>query len=349
MKNSSKKHAVTMGEIMLRLKSPAHERLLQTPKLEATFGGSESNVAISLSNYKIPACFITALPPNLIGDACMQFLKAWSVDTSFIRRSGERLGTYYVEAGSGPRPSVVIYDRKYSSISTASVTDFEWDAIFSKACWFHISGITPALSQAAADLSLRAVKEAKKHEVPVSCDLNYRGKLWKYGKSAPEVMTKLMPYIDVIVANEEDIQLSLGIELDQAIVGEELSRQKYRQLCERVLEVYPHLSHIAISLRESITADYNEWGAMSYVTEKETAYFSKRYSLTDIVDRVGGGDSFAAGFVYSILAELEPQEGLEFAVAASALKHTIPGDINRVSVEDVKKLAAGQGSGRIKR
>ncbi|MCP4762546.1 MAG: sugar kinase, partial [archaeon] len=336
-------------EIMLRLKSPGHERLFQSPKLEATFGGGEANVAISLANYGLNTRFITALPKNAIADSVERFLKSMSVDTSYIIRQGTRVGTYFLEAGAGPRSSMVIYDRAHSSISEAKIEDFNWDKMFSDTNWFHITGITPALSETAAELSIEAVKIAKKKGLKISCDLNFRKKLWKYGKNAPEVMKELMPFIDVIIANEEDIQKSLGMKLDQKIGGVELDREKYEQLAKKLSSEYSNVEIVAITLRESFSADHNDWSAMCYVKKENKAYFSKKYSLKNIVDRVGGGDSFGSGLIYALYTNMNSQDALEFAVAASALKHTVPGDVNRVSVEEVKKLVAGEASGRVQR
>ncbi|MGV9198266.1 MAG: PfkB family carbohydrate kinase [Promethearchaeia archaeon] len=340
---------VTLGELLLRLKSPDRERFFQQPLLEATFGGSEANVAISLANYGVDARFVTALPDNPIGDAAVRFVRSMKVDVSQILRQGPRVGIYYLEAGSGPRPSNVIYDRAHSSISEAKPADFNWDAVFQDASWFHISGITPALSQNAADLSIAAAKEAKKQGLTVSSDLNYRSKLWNYGKTAPEIMTQMIKYIDVVIGNEEDVQKCLGLELGQDIVGEELSHDKYEKLGEKVFEKFPHVKYVGTSLREAHSADYNEWSAMLYPQKLGKALFSEKYQLTDIVDRVGGGDSFGAALIYGLFTEMDDQDALEFAVAASALKHTIPGDVNRVSVEEVKKLLESHGSGRIER
>ncbi len=340
---------VTLGELLLRLKSPNRERFFQQPKLEATFGGSEANVAVSVANYGEKARFASALPDNPIGDSAIRFLRSMKVDVSQIQRQGNRVGIYFLEAGSGPRPSNVIYDRAHSSISETKATDFNWDELFKEAKWFHISGITPALSQKAADLSIAAVKEAKDRRITVSCDLNYRGKLWNYGKEAPEVMNEMMPFIDVVIGNEGDVQNCLGLELGQDIVGQKLSHENYENLAEKVLEKYPNVQYVSTSLRESFSADHNDWSAMLYPRSEGKALFSKKYSLTDIVDRVGGGDSFSAGLVYALFKEMEDQDALEFAVAASALKHTIPGDVNRVSVEEVEKLLKSHGSGRIER
>lgn len=342
------KRVVTFGEIMLRLKSPAHERLFQSPVLEATFGGGECNVAVSLSNYGLPASFVTAVPGNNLGDAAIAEARRFGVDTRFVKRQGERLGIYFLEAGSNQRPSKVTYDRAYSSIATAAPGDFDWDAIFAEADWFHITGITPALSQSAADLSLEAVQQARAKGIPVSCDYNFRKNLWDYGRSAPSVMRELVKFVTVGIANEEDCQKSLGVELDVDVhSGDELEAEKYRQLAERVMEAFPNLEKQAITLRESRSADRNGWGACLH--NGTDFMVSTRYEITDIVDRVGGGDSFAAGLVYGLIAYQSDQQALDFAAAASCLKHTIPGDFNRVSVPEVEALMKGDASGRVQR
>lgn len=342
-------YVVTLGEIMLRLKSPGSERLLQTPVLEATFGGSESNVAISLANFGVNSRFVTSLPNNDLGLAAIRFLKSMSVDTSHIQMQGERLGTYYLETGSGPRPSKVIYDRTHSSISLAKTEDFDWDLIFKDAKWLHISGITPALSQKSADLSLQVLKIARDLGIKISCDLNYRKNLWNYGRSAQEIIKKIIPLIDIIIANEEDLQKSLGFEMDQRIGTEELDHLKYEKLMKQVLVQFPNIEIIAITLRESYSADHNDWSALCFVKATNTTFFSRKYSLKNIVDRVGAGDAFAGGFIYGIYTKMNIKNALEFAVAASALKHTIPGDINRVSVKEVNHLVEGEISGRVQR
>ena len=341
------KRVVTFGEIMLRLKSPGHERLFQSPTLEATFGGGECNVAVSLANYGRRASFVTALPANNLGDAAIGEIRRFGVDTSHIVRQGERLGIYFLETGSNQRPSKVTYDRSFSSIATASPDDFDWDRIFTDAEWFHITGITPALSQSSAELALEAVKQARAKEIPVSCDYNFRKNLWQYGKSAPEVMRELVKHVTVGIANEEDCQKSLGIKTDIDVESGELQTDKYRQIAERVMSEFPNLEKQAITLRESRSADRNGWGACIY--NGSEFLLSPKYEITDIVDRVGGGDSFAAGLVYGLLAYETDQEALNFAVAASCLKHTIPGDFNRVSVPEVEALMKGDASGRVQR
>ena len=338
---------ISFGEIMLRLKSPGHERLFQSPMLEATFGGGEANVAVALANYGLSAGFVSALPDNAIGDAAIGELKRFGVDTSNIRRLGDRVGVYFLEAGANQRPSQVVYDRAHSAMSECGAGEFDWASIFDGAKWLHITGITPALSQSAADLSLECVKEAKRLGLTVSCDFNYRGKLWKYGKSAPEVMGALVEYVDVGIANEEDCQKSLGVSVDVDIESGELDLAKYEALTEKMLSLYPRMSVIAITLRESKSAHQNGWSAC--LRDSDGFRSSRRYDITDIIDRVGGGDSFASALIYGLNACGDRQEALEFAVAASCLKHSILGDFNRVSVAEVKKLMSGDGSGRVQR
>lgn len=338
---------LSFGEIMLRLASPTHERFFQSPMLEATFGGGEANVAVSLANYGLDAGFVSALPANDIGNAAIGELRRFGVDTSFVRRSGSRVGIYFLETGSNQRPSKVIYDRAHSSICEAAPGDFDWPAIFSGAKWFHITGITPALSQNAADLSIEACSTAKKMGLTVSCDFNYRGKLWKYGKSAPEVMRELVRHVDVGIANEEDCQKSLGIESDVDVKSGELDTAKYEDLTAKVLDTFPDMSVIAVTLRESRSADVNGWSAC--LRDAGGFRLSRSYEITDMVDRVGGGDSFASGLIFGLNAYEDRQQSLEFAVAASCLKHTIHGDFNRVSVAEVKNLMGGDASGRVQR
>ena len=338
---------VTFGEIMLRLKSPGHERFFQSPAFEATFGGGESNVAVALANYGLDAAFVTALPDNDIAEACMREVRGFGVDVSGIRRSGDRIGIYFLEAGANQRPSKVVYDRANSAIAECGPGDFDWDAVFDGAEWLHITGITPALSQSAADLSLEACKAAKAAGVTVSCDFNYRGKLWKYGKSAPEVMRDLVKYVDVGIANEEDCQKSLDISVDVDVHTGELDTAKYEALSLKVLEIYPDVSIIAITLRESRSADTNGWSAC--MRDADGFKLSRHYEITDIIDRVGGGDSFASGFIAGLALYEDRQQSLDFAVAASCLKHSISGDFNRVSVSEVRNLMGGDASGRVQR
>ncbi len=341
------RQVVTFGEVMLRLKSPGFERLFQSPVLEATFGGGEANVAVSLSNYGLPVRYVTALPANAIADACVAELRRLGVDVSQIRRRGDRMGIYFLEAGANQRPSKVIYDRYHSAIATAEPADFDWPEIFSGAVWFHVTGITPALSPSAAEITLQAARAAKEAGLTVSCDLNYRKKLWRYGKSAPEVMRGLMQYVDVAVANEEDCQRSLGIEAEIDVASGRLDATVYEGLAQAVLDAFPGVQKIAITLRESHSASHNGWSACLH--NRRDFFVSRKYDITHIVDRVGGGDAFAAGLIYGLLTYDDDHRALEFATAASCLKHSIPGDFNRVSVVEVEALMAGEASGRVQR
>jgi 2-dehydro-3-deoxygluconokinase len=343
---------VTFGEVMLRLKSPGFERLLQSPSLEATFGGGEANVAVSLAQFGQNVAYVTSLPENPIGEACVAFLKGKGVDTSLIVRSGERMGIYYCEVGANQRPSKVIYDRAHSAIMEAQPNMFKWEELLDGATWFHITGITPALSGSAAEISLAAVKTAKKKGITVSCDYNYRKNLWKYGRNAPEVMKELVRYADVGIANEEDCQHALGITFDaehweQEVEEGRIDTGKYRSLCEKVLSEFPNLKYQAITLRESYSADRNGWSACLHNRQEFLA--STHYDVTDIVDRVGTGDAFAAGLIYGLSNGIQDREALEYATAASCLKHSIPGDMSFCSVDEVKQLMKGSGSGRIQR
>ena len=338
---------LTFGEIMLRLKTPGHERFFQSPAFEATFGGGEANVAVALANYGLDAGFVTALPANSIGDAAVRELRSFGVDTTRIKRSGDRLGIYFLEAGANQRPSKVVYDRAGSAICEAKPDDFDWPTVLSGVNWLHITGITPALSASAAELSLGAVAAAKNAGITVSCDFNYRGKPWKWGKSAPEVMTELVRYVHVGLATEKDCQRSLGISVDVDVESGELERASYEALSAKVLDQYPDMSVIAITLRESYSADRNGWSAC--LRDADGFRLSRRYEITDIVDRVGGGDSFASGLIYGLNAYQDRQQALEFAVAASCLKHSILGDFNRVTVAEVKHLMGGDASGRVQR
>ena len=338
---------ITFGEIMLRLKAPGQERLFQSPSLEATFGGGEANVAVGLARLGLDAAFLSVIPENAVGAACIGELRRQGVDTSLVLRKGERLGIYFMEPGANQRPSKVIYDRAHSAIAEASVNDVDWNKVFEGATWFHISGITPAISQSAADLSLEAVKKARTGGLTVSCDLNFRKKLWKYGKTAPEVMTDLMSYVDVAVGNEEDCQKSLGMNADMKIESGKLEVEKYQELTKKTLERFPNLNRIAITMRESHSADHNGWSAV--LNNGKDFFVSKHYEIRDIVDRVGTGDSFAAGLIYGLTNLGSDPEALEFAVAASCLKHSIPGDLPLLSLDEVENLVKGSGSGRVQR
>ena len=338
---------ITFGEIMLRLKSPALERFFQSPSLEATFGGGEANVAVSLANYGMDAAFVTALPNNAIGEACRRDVRSFGVDVSNIKMTDGRMGIYFLETGSNQRPSKVVYDRADSAIAIAPIDLFDWEKIFEGADWFHISGIAPAISASAAELSLAACKAAKKCGVKVSCDLNYRKNLWKYGKEAKEVMSEIAKYIDVAIANEEDFQKSLGITADSDVESGSLDRNVYEGIAKKAMALYPNLERVAITLRESKSADRNDWAACIY--DGKEFYVSRKYEITDIVDRVGGGDSFSGGLIYGLLTFEKQSDALEFAVAASCLKHSILGDFNRVDVAEVEKLMGGDGTGRVQR
>jgi 2-dehydro-3-deoxygluconokinase len=343
---------VTFGEVMLRLKSPAFERLFQSPVLEATFGGAEANVAVSLANYGTPATFVSAIPANQVGDACVAEIRRHGVDVSQVKRQGSRLGIYFLEAGANQRPSKVTYDRAGSSIAAAKPGDFDWDAILDGARWFHVTGVTAAISQSAADVCIEGARRAREKGLTVSCDYNYRKNLWKYGKKAPEVMRELVRHVHVGIANEEDCQKALGIALpgagDAEVHAGALDRAKYRALAERVLEEFPNLTHQVITLRESKSADHNGWAACLH--NRKDFLVSRHYEITDIVDRVGGGDSFGGGLVHGMLAYAgDDQKALEFATAASCLKHSIPGDFNRVTASEVEALVQGEASGRVQR
>ncbi len=339
---------LTFGEIMLRLRTPGYERFFQSSQFEATFGGGEANVAVSLSNYGLDVGFISALPDNDIGQHAINSLRALGVDTSNVLRRGNRVGIYYLETGANQRPSKVIYDRAHSSISTCQPGDFDWPSMFAGAKWLHITGITPALSQDSADLSLECVKAAQAAGLTVSCDFNFRGKLWKYGKTAPEIMRNLVKYVDVGIANEEDCQKSLDISVDVDVESGHLDTSKYEALSQKVMDIYPRMSTLAITLRESINANINGWSAC-LCDRKSGFLLSKRYELTDIVDRVGGGDSFASAFIAGLTLYEDRQQSLEYAVAGSALKHSVLGDFNRVSRKEVEALMGGDGSGRVQR
>lgn len=342
-----KHRIVTFGEIMLRLKPPGFERFLQSPLLEATFGGGEANVAVSLANFGMDAAYATVLPSNDIANACVAELRKFNVDTSLIKRGQGRMGIYFLENGANQRPSKVVYDRASSSIALAKPGDIDWKEVFSGATWFHITGITPAISASAAELSIESAKAAQSMGLTVSCDFNFRANLWKYGKKAPEVMTELVKYVDVGIANEEDCQKSLGIKVDVQVEKGHLEIDQYKALSQKVLDTFLNMKLIAITLRESKSADHNGWSAC--LNDGKDFYLSRKYDITDIIDRVGGGDAFAGGLIYGLLNYEGKVKALEFAVAASCLKHSIGGDFNRVSVDEVEKLMGGEASGRVQR
>jgi 2-dehydro-3-deoxygluconokinase len=339
---------VTFGEIMLRLAPPGYERFLQTPRFVATFGGGEANVAVALAVFGLPAAYVTVLPDkHPIADAVVAELRRFGVDTSRIVRGKGRMGVYYVETGANQRPSKVVYDRDGSAIALARPGDIDWNRAFAGAGWFHLTGITPAISASAADLALESVREARARGLTVSCDLNYRKNLWKWGKPAAEVMRELVCSVDYAIANEEDVQMALAIGADVDVHSGRLEREQYEKLAARVLAEFDNLQAIAITLRESKSASHNGWSAC--LLDRREFLLSRHYEITHIVDRVGGGDCFAGGLIYGLQTMASHAEALEFAVAASCLKHSIPGDFNRFTVDEVKALLKGGGSGRVER
>ena len=336
---------VTFGEIMLRLAPEGYYRFIQAESFGATYGGGEANVAVSLANYGMDVKFVTKLPKHDIGQAAVNSLRRFGVDTSCITRGGERVGIYFLEKGASQRASKVVYDRAGSAIAKASPEDFNWDAIFEGVDWFHFTGITPALGDGVAAICLEACKAAKKHGVTVSCDLNYRKNLWSREK-AGQVMGGLMEYVDVCISNEEDASDVFGIKASNTdITSGKLNHDGYKEVAKKLADRFG-FQKVAITLRGSISANDNNWAGMLY--DGNDYYFSKNY-LIHIVDRVGGGDSFGGGLIYSLLSGFAPQDAIEFAVAASCLKHTIEGDFNQVSVDEVQRLAKGDGSGRVQR
>lgn len=344
------KKVVTFGEIMLRLATPGYLRFLQTDTLNATFGGGEANVAVSLANYGIPVEFVTRLPENEIADWCLADLRKYNVGTSYVLRGGDRVGIYFLETGAVARPSKVVYDRVHSSIAEVQKGMFDWKEILKEARWFHWTGITPALSQGAADVCLEAIETANEMGVTVSCDLNYRKNLWKYGKKASEIMPQLVAGCDLILGNEEDAEKVFGIKPDGFEVektGGEINAAQFESVCRQLMKKFPRARKIIITLRGSINANHNTWGGCLF---SDKLYQSRRYDITHIVDRVGGGDSFMGGLIYGLIAYPDDdQKALDFAVAASSLKHTIYGDFNMVSVKEVENLMKGDGSGRVVR
>lgn len=338
---------ITFGELMLRLQPYNYERFFQCDRVQFSFGGGEANVAVSLADYGMDAAFVTKLPAHSIGQAAVNSLRGFGVDTSLITRGGERVGIYFNEKGASQRGSVCIYDRAGSAIQLASPEDFDWDRIFDGADWFHFTGITPALGDNLAEICRQACISAKKHGIKISCDLNYRGKLWTREK-ARQVMTQLCEYVDICIANEEDAKDVFGIEAEATdIYGGKINRDGYRSVAKQLADTFG-FEMVAITLRESHSASDNGWSAMLYNAKNEEYCFSKKYEL-HIIDRVGGGDSFGGGLIYSLLSGKDTQSAVEFAVAASALKHTVEGDYNMVTLDEVEKLANGNGSGRIQR
>ncbi len=338
----------TFGEIMLRLSPPGFERFLQSPQFMASFGGAEANVAVALAAFGNPARFITVLPPaNPMVDALLGELRRFGVDDSKVFRGKGRMGICFVEPGANQRPAKVMYDRDYSSIALAKPGDIDWTNALAGAAWFHITGISPALSRSAADLSIESVQAARSAGLTVSCDLNHRKNLWKYGRAAHEIMPELFQFVDVGIANEEDCQAALGIQAEADVHSGTLDPEQYRRLAESVLERYPKLKMIAITLRESRSASHNGWSACLH--DRTEFLVSRHYEITHIVDRVGGGDSFAGGLIFGLLNLPSHRDALEFAVAASCLKHSIPGDFYRFTRDEVEQLVKGGGSGRVQR
>lgn len=336
---------VTFGEVMLRLATPGYQRIVQANCFEATYAGGEANVAASLANFGCDAYFVTKIPRHEVGQACKKFLEKYGIKTDYIKMDGDRLGVYYLEAGASQRPSKVIYDRANSAIALIKPGDIDWEEVFQGAQLFHFTGITPALSDGAAEVTLEALKEAKKAGILVSCDLNFRKKLWSSEK-ANKVMSGLMEYVDIAIGNEEDAEKVFGIKADNTdITSGELDDSGYKQVAKKLVERFG-FSKVAITLRESYSASDNGWSALLY--DGKDFYKSKKYDI-HIVDRVGGGDSFSGGLLYGLLSGMDNQTALEFAVAASCLKHTIPGDFNMVSEDEVKNLMEGDGSGRVQR
>ena len=342
---------ITFGEIMLRLSTPGYLRFGQARQFDATFGGGEANVAVSLANYGLDARFITRLPDNDIAKACIKDLRSYGVDTSGIIFGGDRVGIYFLETGAVARPSKVVYDRANSSIATIQPGMIDWKKVFEGADWFHWTGITPALSQGAADVCLEAIKAANALGVTVSCDLNYRKNLWKYGKKAGEVMPALVEGCDIILGNEEDADKVFGIKpegFDVTATGGAIDQRRFQSVGEQLMKRFPRAKKVIITLRGSVNANHNTWGGVLW--DGRTLYQSPRYDITHIVDRVGGGDSFMGGLIYGLLTYAgDDQKALNFAVAASCLKHTIFGDYNQVTVAEVENLMKGDASGRVSR
>jgi 2-dehydro-3-deoxygluconokinase len=343
------KRIVTFGEIMMRLSPPGFLRFSQASSFDVTFGGGEANVAVSLANFGLPVDYVTRLPNNDLGQACLQFLRQHGVGVEKIVRGGERLGIYFLEMGAVHRGSKVIYDRANSSIATASRGMIDWHDVFAGADWFHWTGITPAISESLADLCLEACQVAKEMGLTVSCDLNYRSKLWKWGKSAPEVMPELVRYADLAVGNEEDADKAFGIRAPETdVTSGVVEADKYRFVCETLSGRFPNLKMVAITLRGSLSASHNTWSGVLW--DGGCFLVAPVYDITPIVDRVGGGDAFAAGLIYGLRTFGDNrQKALNFAAAASALKHTVFGDLNLVSVPEVERLMGGDVSGRVSR
>lgn len=344
-----RKKVITFGEIMLRLATPQNLRFSQAGSFDATFGGGEANVAVSLANYGIQVEFISRIPQNDIGEACIITLKKYGVGTNYVLRGGERLGIYFLEKGSVNRGSKVIYDRAHSAVNELKKSMIDWDKIFSDASWFHWTGITPAISQNTADVCLEAITKANEKGITISCDLNFRKNLWKYGKSAQEVMPEFVKYCDIVLGNEEDAEMTLGIKPEGVdIKSGKLNRESYLSVSKKIMKQFPGVKKVITTLRGSISADHNTWSGVLY--NGKDFFEAPTYDITHIVDRVGGGDAFMGGLIYGFLTyKNDDQKVLNFAVAASCLKHTIYGDFNLVTVEEVEKLMSGDASGRVSR
>jgi 2-dehydro-3-deoxygluconokinase len=340
---------VTFGEIMLRLATPGFLRFHQSTELEATFGGGEANVAVSCANYGIPTSFVTRLPANDIGDWCLKTLRYYNVDTSHIVYGGDRVGIYFLESGAVSRGSKVVYDRAHSAFSGIGKGSIDWGRVFESATWFHWTGITPAISQGAADACLEAIDRAVEMGLTVSCDLNYRKKLWKYGAEAGEVMNEMVKGCDIILGNEEDAEKVFGIHPEGIdVTSGKVDAGAYESVARQLMQRFPKAKKVIITLRGSLSASHNTWSGVLYDGQK--LYEAPKYDITHIVDRVGGGDSFMGGLIYGMMRYPDNDEqALRFAVAASCLKHTIKGDFNQVNVEEVEKLMAGDASGRVSR
>ncbi len=341
------KTIAAFGEIMLRLSPPGREKLFQSQVLSARFGGGEANVAVSLAVMGHRVRYISVCPANEAGDAALASLRTWGVDTDHVLRQGKRLGIYFAESGSNQRSAKVLYDREHSSLAEAAIGDIDWEASLEGVDWLHTTGITPALSASAAALTVQAVRKAREKGITVSLDLNFRSKLWKYGRTAPEVMAEIMPFVDIAIGNEEDYQKSLGMNAGAGVEAGAMAVEVYERLTMAVLERYPHLRLAAVSLRESLSADHNIWSGV--LRKGGTFHQGPRYDITDIVDRIGSGDAFAAGLIHGLEVLDGEEEALAFAVAASCLKHSLPGDFNLFKEEEILALMKGDKSGRIKR
>lgn len=341
---------VTFGEIMVRLGAPDYLKLIQANRFDVSYAGAEANVAVSLANYGLETDYITCLPDNPIAERCIMDLRGHKVGVDHIQRTGKRMGILYLETGSNARPSKVYYDRENSSIATVAPGTIDWKEILKDATWFHWTGITPALSANAAAECLKAIKTANELGVTVSCDINYRGNLWKYGKTAAEVMPEMVAGSDIILGNEEDCEKVFGIkpkDFDAAMTNGNVEQTSFLSVCQQMMERFPRCKKMVVTLRGAINANHNTWGGVLY--NGEELIESRRYDITDIVDRVGGGDSFMGGLIFGLLHYNDDRKALEFATAASCLKHTLKGDYNWVTVQEVENLMSGDSSGRVKR